>query len=116
MGIFDSLLGSSNKIIATKQKELDFLESAKSGNIIGVKAGLQNKVNINIRSRVGNSALWIAACKGHFDVCEFLLQNGADPFLPDSEGTTAFTMAYHSRNSAVLELFEKHIGKKYKRW
>lgn len=114
MGIFKFLFGK--RIVAETDNEWAFLKAAKSGDIEGVRKGLQKKVSVDIRDRVGNSALWLAACYGHFEICDYLLKNGADPKLPDSEGTTPFNMAYHCGKKEVLELFEKHIGEKYKRW
>ncbi len=111
MGIFDFLFGK--RIIAQTDNEWAFLKAAKSGDIEGVKVGIQKKVDINIRDRVGNSALWLAACYHHYDICRLLILKGADPHLPDSEGTTPFDMAYVVRvnNPEILELFEKHFGK-----
>ena len=111
MGLFDFLFNKS--IVAQNAKEWTFLKAAKSGDFEEVKNGMKKGVNIDIRDRVGNSALCLAACYHHFDICEFLLQNGADAFLTDSEGTTPFDMAYMVRvnNPEILELFEKYKGK-----
>lgn len=113
MGILDNLFGSNKKIIATSQKELDYLKSAKSGNLSGVKEGLQKGVKIDIRDNVGNTALWLAACYHHYEICEYLIQKGADVNAGDSEGTTPFGVAYMGRvnNPEILELFELHKGK-----
>ena len=114
MGLFDFLFGK--RIVAQNDKEWAFLKGAKSGDIIGIKEGLRKNVDINIRDRVGNSALWLAASSHHYAICELLIQNGADPNNPDSEGTTPFDMAYMVRvnNPEILELFEKHFGKQKK--
>lgn len=111
MGIFNFIFGK--RIVAQTDKEWAFLKGAKSGDIQAIKEGVRTSVDINIRDRVGNSALWLAASNHHFEICEFLIQNGANPNLPDSEGTTPFDMAYVVRvnNPEILTLFEKYFGK-----
>ena len=100
-------------VIARKDNELQFLQAAKKGDIEGVKFGLSQNINVNIRSEVGNSALWLAAFFSYLELCEYLLQKGADPLLSDSEGCTPFANAYYSENKEILELFEKFVGEKY---
>lgn len=115
MGILDNLFGNpSKRVIAKNQKELDYLKDAKSGNFEGVKTAVADpKINIDIRDRVGNTALALATYYHHYEIIEYLIQNGADVFAGDSEGTTPFSVAYMSRvnNPEILELYEKMKGK-----
>ena len=56
----------------------DIHEAAKKGSLEKVKAFLANGEKIDAKDKHGLTPLYLAACKGHKDVCEYLISQGAD--------------------------------------
>jgi ankyrin repeat protein len=59
-------------------KEQNFLTAAKEGNFEEIKTifSQNEKINLNVKDAMGNTALILAAEKGDLDIMEFLLQKG----------------------------------------
>jgi len=53
-------------------------EAAKNGSLEEVRAFLNNGENIDVKDKHGLTPLYLAAVKGHKDVCEYLISRGAD--------------------------------------
>jgi ankyrin repeat protein len=51
------------------------------------------KTSINQRNDVGRTALWLACATGRGGFVRSLLERGADPTIPDNEGTTPMAVA-----------------------
>ena len=71
-----------------------------------LKALLANdRVDPNMASQVGNTALIFAAIKGHAPVVTLLLADGrVDPDLTNQYGRTAITCASLNRHDSVVKL------------
>jgi outer membrane protein assembly factor BamB len=59
-------------------------DAARRGDVKEVKALLDKGTNVNVRTRYGATALWMAAYKGRVDVIELLLSRKADPNTADT--------------------------------
>lgn len=82
------------------------LDCSRRGDIEGVRWRLLlNNSIINYRcEESGASALMIAARKGHEEIVEILLANGADVHLIDRHGDNALFYAVGSNNETTLKL------------
>lgn len=59
--------------------------------------------NVNTRNNIGKTALMKCAFAGHLNVCQFLLENGADLHIKDDVGETAFMLACKNGHLNVCE-------------
>nr|CAB3474249.1 unnamed protein product [Digitaria exilis] len=75
---------------------------AHEGNAEGIRDLLDGGADPNFRDSDGRTALHIAACEGHADVVELLLQRGAEVVVEDQWGST---------NHDVIKILEKHGSK-----
>lgn len=46
----------------------------------------KNSIDINVINSKNQSLLWFAAAKNNFELVEFLIKKGADPYLEDADG------------------------------
>jgi len=53
-------------------------EAAKKGALEKVKAFLASGEKVDVKDKYGLTPLYLAACEGHKDVCEYLIFQGAD--------------------------------------
>jgi ankyrin repeat protein len=93
-----------------KQKLNDQLwEAARSGDVAGVTAALDNGADVNAKFRYGTTALFKAAERGNTDVVKLLLARGADVKVKDTfYGATAMTWALdNGRVEVVRALLDK---------
>lgn len=72
-----------------------------------VKFLLARKANVNQTNKVGKFALYFAAVKGYDEICEALLESGADQNMK-YDGKTAAQWAADRRH---FECVEKIVGK-----
>lgn len=61
---------------------------AHEGSAEGIRELLDGGVDPNFRDSDGRTALHIAACEGHAEVVELLLQSGAEAAVEDQWGST----------------------------
>lgn len=68
-----------------------------------IAALAQNKnCDCNIQASNGNSALMIAAAKKNIELVKILLRHGADPYLSNHAGETAFAVAYKVYDKTIF--------------
>jgi len=73
------------------------------GRPIGEISELLNKgANINERDDAGVTPLLYAVGLGRYDLVEFLVENGADPSLPDNSGLTPVEFAGQRNDRDML--------------
>ncbi len=82
--------------------------------INGIKAAVVQQINrgidVNTCDEKGRTALIIAASRGHEDICNFLLESGADPCLEDIEGNTALTIADQNGHPKIVSLLKGYTA------
>lgn len=64
-------------------------------------------LRINRTDCIGSSAIHAAVANGHKDVIELLLENGADPQLPNAKGYSPWLMCICRGDLELVELFEE---------
>jgi len=83
--------------------------SAESGDIDGVVALLDEKVDIEARDSAGRTALMLAVLNGRDAVVTVLLAHGADPNVTDGHGETPLHLAV-AGNHPSIEAALRHAG------
>lgn len=85
----------------------------KTAAIAGLQAvvahHLQRGVDVNAIDDKGRSALILAAEKGHTEICQMLLEAGADPASRDHEGNDALSIAAIHCRKDTEELLRKYL-------
>lgn len=76
-----------------EQNKADFLAAAKSGDLETVKT-LKSCTDLNCVDEQGRTALHCAALRGHGEVADYLLSEGADPKVKDKQGRTAVLLLH----------------------
>ncbi len=84
----------------------DLLNSARIGNLDGVKKSLSEKADIHFKDSLGTSALMFAANNDHFPVVKYLVDNKADILAKNTNGWTAAVMAGARGNTLIKEFLE----------
>lgn len=74
-----------------------------------IETHLKRGVDINARDDRGQTALMLAAAKGHAAACKLLLTAGADPTLKDAQGNDACFHASQNRKSDVYILISEAL-------
>lgn len=84
-----------------RRPEYRFFKSATDGNLNELQNQLL-QVDINAKSKSGQTALMYAAAAGKKDIVDFLLANGANSNIQDAVGSTALTLATEENNSSII--------------
>lgn len=63
---------------------------------------------INAQDEKGQTALHHAACRGHAEVLQVLLDHGADAVIPDNEGRQALHLACFQGNVGIVKMLLNH--------
>ena len=84
----------------------DIHEAAKKGSLEKVKAFLANGEKVDVKDKYGMTPLYLAACEGHKDVCEFLISQGADVNAGREIGFVPLTGALNNRTESGVEIFK----------
>ena len=84
----------------------DIHEAAKKGSLEKVKAFLANGEKVDVKDKYGMTPLYHAATKGHKDVCEFLISQGADVNAGREIGFVPLTGALNNRTESGVEIFK----------
>ncbi|OHD14697.1 MAG: hypothetical protein A2Y34_13510 [Spirochaetes bacterium GWC1_27_15] len=94
-------------------KNEEFIKAAELGNLELIKKIIKsNTVPINyLDNGYKASALSWAAFKGHKDVIEYLIQNGADPHIKNNLGLNAIDLANSSNFKEVADYLTNLIVK-----
>ncbi|QTF49830.1 putative ank repeat-containing [Acanthamoeba polyphaga mimivirus] len=67
-----------------------------------------NTINIDQRT-----PLFVAAREGFLDIVKVLIENGADPDIPDIDGMTSYLIAVKNSHYTVAEFILEDVKKKY---
>lgn len=91
------------------QRQLNQL--LKMAAINGVQAAVQRHIernkDIDARDSRGRTPLFLAASKGHFEICRLLLEAGADPCAADNAGNSAVAVALSAGHLRVATLLKE---------
>jgi ankyrin repeat protein len=68
-------------------------QAAASGDLLGLRAQLDQGADIEARDVHGRTALMLAVLNGHARLVEELLTRGADPNAADADGVTPLRAA-----------------------
>lgn len=78
-----------------------------------VQFHLRRDSDANRLDKDGISPLMYAAARGHAEICQILLEGGADPFLQNRQGQDALALArsagHHSVETILLEAIRKSL-------
>ena len=67
--------------------------------------------DVNWKDQNGKTPLHYAACKGHKEIAELLIANGADVNAKDDKGRTPLDRAIKYQRTETVDLLRKHGGK-----
>ena len=81
-------------------------EAAMKGSLEKVKAFLANGEKVDVKDKHEMTPLYYAACKGHKDVCEFLISQGADVNAGREIGFIPLAGALNNRTESGVEIFK----------
>ncbi len=84
------------------------VEVVRKGDSQGVKALLAQKIDVNLASEGGRTALMVAAIKGDADMVKLLIDAGADWHMKDADGKTAQQLATTTNNDEIAKLIGEH--------
>ena len=85
------------------------LRACQNGFVDAAQLLIQKKSDVNIQrtDELQRTPLIMAARAGSKQCIQTLLENKADPFMPDAEGSTALTQAAYFGHSEVVEVLAK---------
>ena len=87
-------------------------EAADEGNIEAVKQYLDGGVDVNVKDiRFGWTPLLGAVRKGHKEIAELLIANGADVNAKNYERKAPLDFAVKYKRTEIADLLRKHGGK-----
>ncbi|KAJ8310780.1 hypothetical protein KUTeg_012645 [Tegillarca granosa] len=93
--------------------ELDFERgiwtAALNGDLLDVKKHLDRNSDCDLRDSSGYTALHYSSRNGHKDICELLLERGANPnAITNSGGVTSLHRASYKGHEDIVKLLLKH--------
>lgn len=83
-------------------------DSEESIDIIRILLEYSAQINFKENTSFGNTALMVAALY-NYDVVKYLLERGADPFLVNNKGNTAYDNAIQNGNMKIARLIHDRI-------
>jgi len=79
-------------------------ESIGIGNIDLVRYALKQGYDVNTFNEHGSSPMHLATYSGDIEIFELLLNNGADPNMPDMRGKSQITIILEAPKSVRVEM------------
>src|SRR5436190_13873783 len=90
----------------------DLHKAAESGNLDRLRSLLEGGINPNAEDEEGESALRLACWRGHTEIVELLIAQGANVnFATDSEFYTALMIASYHGHTDIVRILLKHGAK-----
>jgi glutaminase len=90
-----------------QQKITSFIWACRENDFHTVRLMVLNGFNVNSTDFDRRSGLHLAAGEGHYNIVQFLLENGADPKILDRWNNTALDDAIHNKRTELIELMKK---------
>lgn len=99
------MVGILMGIGSLQARDVDFLFSAQEGDLEVMKAMVEDGMDVNYRGLFRErTAIEEAAGKGHLEVVEYLIEQGAEVDIPDHFGYTALHKAALGGYDAIVKL------------
>lgn len=92
----------------TSMKRKKLLDVVAKGNLADVMEQLAAGADVNVKSSIGQSPLYVAATKGYHQIMTLLLDRGASVNDAALDGTTALYVACENNRELVVKLLIKH--------
>lgn len=92
----------------TSMKRKKLLDVVAKGSVADVMEQLAGGADVNVKSSIGQSPLYLAASKGYHHIMVLLLDKGASVNDAALDGTTALYVACENNHELVLKLLLKH--------
>jgi len=86
-----------------------FRMSVMNGIKAAVAQQLSRGIDVNICDEKGRTALIIASSRGYEEICNFLLESGANPYLQDIDGNSALSIAIQNNHQNIVSLLNKYL-------
>ena len=80
----------------------DLHKCCESGNLYRLSALVDAGVDLDHQNQYGQTACFIAAWRGHFEVVQFLLECGSDPNIISAGGASPLDIALKSNSDVPL--------------
>lgn len=87
-----------------------FKMAVLSGSATAVRFHLQRGEHVNTTDATGRSPLILAVVKRNMEMCQLLLESGADPLLRDKTGNDALSIAVEKRFDELVPLIRQHLS------
>ncbi|GAX09945.1 hypothetical protein FisN_11Lh067 [Fistulifera solaris] len=81
-----------------------FFTHIERGSFHFVKGCIDRGIDLNLRNEYGQTALFISAWFGYFDIIQLLLQSGADPSIACNAGITPLQVAIRCNHQQISNL------------
>jgi RNA polymerase primary sigma factor len=75
-----------------------------------VQSHIDRGHDLDARDEKGRTSLMLAALRGYLNICELLINSGANPLLQDNGGKNAFDIAELNGHSSVMELLRNYLS------
>lgn len=85
----------------------DFFNAASNGDINGLSRMLQQGISVNVANHQKETALHMAAARGHYSAVIFLIKNGANPFARTVKKWLALHHATRFRHANIANYLMK---------
>ena len=98
------------------QDELNqkLFEAVENENIREVETLLKQRANINAQNKYYDTLLHWAVWRGYYDMVQFLIDNGADPFIEDTFGETPLDSCDNEKIRKLLENYMNNYKQRNK--
>ena len=83
-----------------------WLCSETSGRRRVTKVLLERGADPNVAQCNGRTPMHTVACEGDEDLAKLLMDYGANPFIRDNKGRSAFSMAHEEQHGGIIQMIE----------
>ena len=81
------------------------------GDLVRIRKLVEEGIDVNASNSANLTALQVAAADGHFDIVQYLLQQGADRVKADNDGFSPLIWAARNGHLMVVQLLEQGMDK-----
>jgi ankyrin repeat protein len=97
---------------STKEKNVQLVQAAETGNLTGVQNALNDGADVNTKNDLGLTVLMRASFGGYTngsyaEIVKLLLAKGADINVKNSKGETALVIAKDKGKTEIVAMLER---------